>query len=284
MKQLFKKFGLDPFIVAEIIVLELYNLYEIVEFNFLKITGKYSFLNKNENLKNILKKKRVFIIGNSPSINNFDLSKLSEETVIMMNRSFMHPDYKKIKPKYHIIVDSKLDTGVWPISYIDEIFSKNPDVKLILNAKWFYSKKFERFKDNEQIFWIKTKSISFLYDNYTNNLLSIFSSGGIAEQCLSLSIFMGSTKIYILGVEHNGLIYLLNNQDSHFIGKDPDYNNLSLLDWSLAMNKNARGLRIFYRIYKLCEKKNIQLINLTKKGFLKFLPSEDFNSLFNNQK
>ena len=284
MKQLFKSFNLDPYIIAETIVTELYNLYEVIEFYLYKFFGKYKFLKKNRNLKNIFANKRIFLIGNSPAINNFDLTVLSDEIVIMLNRSFKHPDYVNIKPKYHIIVDSKLYTGEWPLSYLDEIFNKNPNVKLILNANWYHSEKFEKFKKNKNIFWIKTKPVSFLYDNFKNNLSSIFSSGGVAEQGLSLALYLGFKKIYMLGVEHNGVIYMLNDKDSHFNGRDSDYNNYKLLDWSLAMNKNSRALRNFHRIYKLCKKKDIQLINLTKGGFLNFLPNDEFNNLFNNNK
>ena len=42
----------------------------------------------------------------------------------MVNRSFDHPDYETIQPNYHIIVDSKLASGVWPLDYIDIIFKK----------------------------------------------------------------------------------------------------------------------------------------------------------------
>ena len=60
----------------------------------------------------------------------------------MVNRSFDHPDYETIQPNYHIIVDSKLASGVWPLDYID-IISKNPNVKLILNANWYHLEKFK---------------------------------------------------------------------------------------------------------------------------------------------
>ena len=33
-------------------------------------------------------------------------------------------------------------------------------------------------------------------------------------------------------MELNGVIKMLNNEDSHFNGKDPDYDQHTILDWS----------------------------------------------------
>ena len=34
---------------------------------------------------------------------------------------------------------------------------------------------------------------------------------------------------------------MLNNEDSHFNGKDPDYDQHTILDWSRDLGYNARG-------------------------------------------
>jgi len=284
MKHFFKKLKYTPFEIADALVLDLINFYELVSFYTFKVLGKYKFLKRNIILKNIHQNKRIFILGNAPSLNTFDLKKLSNEIVIMVNRSFMHDDYGKIKPKYHIIVDSKLATGEWPISYIDIILSKNPDVNLLLNSKWFYMDKFKKYQKCKNIFWIKSKSISLLFDNFNNDLTSVFSSGAVVEQGLSLAAYLGSKKIYIMGVELNGIVYLMNNKESHFNGKDPDYEMSNSWDWARAMNCNSRGIRLFYRINELCNKNKIELINLSNTGLLDFIPKENFETILNRNK
>ena len=53
-------------------------------------------------------------------------------------------------------------------------------------------------------------------DNFNNNIASIFSSAAVVEQGLSLAVYLGSKKIYIMGVELNGIVYLMNDKESHF--------------------------------------------------------------------
>ena len=36
------------------------------------------------------------------------------------------------KPKYHIFIDPKLATGEWDITFIDEVYKKNPNVTFLL--------------------------------------------------------------------------------------------------------------------------------------------------------
>ena len=131
IKAFIKNLKYTPHEIADAIVVDLYNLYEQIEYIYKKLCGKYFFLKKNKILKDIHKEKRIFVLGNGPSLNDFDLKKLKNEIVIMVNRSFKHPDYAIIKPKYHIFVDSKLATGVWPMSFLDQIYEKNPEVKMI---------------------------------------------------------------------------------------------------------------------------------------------------------
>ena len=280
MKFLFTKRKFDHYQIVENLIHECMNFYLFVNFYFKKLFGKYSFLKKNINLKNLHTNKRIIIIANGPSINNFDLKKLKDEIIIMVNRSFDHPDYEIIKPNYHIIVDPKLATGIWPIDYIDIIFKKNPNVKLILNASWYHLEKFKKLREKNNVFWVKNKMISLLYNNFNNNLESLYSTLGVTGHAVSLGIYSGSKKIYILGMELNGVIKLLNNEKSHFQGFDPDYKNHTILDYAKDLSYNARGLRLWHTYATLCKKNNIELINLSKEGLFNFVPKEDFNKIF----
>ena len=283
MKAFFKKLKYTPFEIAEAIVTDLINIYEKINFYTKKIRGKYSFLKKNKLLKKIHSHKRIFLLGNGPSLKDFDLKKLKDEIVIMVNRSFEHPDYEIIKPKYHIFIDPQLATGKWPLEYLDTVYKKNPGVNLLLNAKWYHLEKFSKYRDKKNVFWIINNCISLLFDNFNVNLTTIYNSGvAVVDQGLSLAIYSGCKKIYILGVELNGIAYLMTGQDSHFSGKDPDYRNHNCWKYSRSMDSSSRGNRQLYRFNDLCKKRNIELINLSKRGLLDFIPKENFNDLFNS--
>ena len=201
MKSFFKKFKYNPYEIADALVIDLINFYELIDFYIKKILGKYSFLKKNVLLKNAHINKRIFLLGNGPSLNAFDIKKMKDEIVIMVNRSFDHPSYEIIKPKYHIIIDSKLADGTWPLEYLDIIYKKNPNVNLLLNAKWYHLEKFSKYRNKDNIFWIKHNSISLIFNNFNSDLSTIYSSGiSVTEQGLNLGVYLGCKKIYILGV------------------------------------------------------------------------------------
>ena len=61
---------------------------------------------------------------------------------------------------------------------------------------------------------------------------------------------------------------MLNNEDSHFNGKDPDYEKHTILDWSRDLGHNARGLRYWYIFCESLKKEDIHLINLSNTGLL----------------
>ena len=116
------------------------------------ILKDFKFLKKNIELKKKFEGQKFFIIGLGPSLKNYDLLKLKNKNIIMVNRSFRLEDYSELSPKFHIFMDPKLEMGIWPLDYLDEILKKSKNVKIFLNADWFNSKKFFKFRDHEQIY------------------------------------------------------------------------------------------------------------------------------------
>ena len=110
------------------IVIEMIISFKNIKFFFLYLfSDTFKFLKNNAKLRDLLINKKVFILGNGPSINKYDLTKLNNQNVIMVNRSFKHKDYEIIKPNFHFFVDNKMSNGIWPLTYVDEVFLKiNP--------------------------------------------------------------------------------------------------------------------------------------------------------------
>ena len=104
----------------------LLNVFLYLGYFFGKIfKGQHKQLLRNIELKDIYTGQRCFVLGNGPSLNNQKIELLKDEVVFMVNRSFLDPRYADISPKYHVIIDDKLSTGEWPITYLDEILNKN---------------------------------------------------------------------------------------------------------------------------------------------------------------
>ena len=87
-------------VVLEIII-QIKNINFYFFYNF---SNRLNFLKKNIFLKDILLNEKIFILGLGPSIKNYDISKLMSKNIIMVNRSFNHPDYSKLKPKFHLFI------------------------------------------------------------------------------------------------------------------------------------------------------------------------------------
>ena len=233
------------------------------------ILKDFKFLKKNIELKKKFEGQKFFIIGLGPSLKNYDLLKLKNKNIIMVNRSFRLEDYSELSPKFHIFMDPKLEMGIWPLDYLDEILKKSKNVKIFLNADWFNSKKFFKFRDHKQIYWIKSHPVSLLNFKYSSDITQSISSGSTVIECaITLSIYLGSNDINILGVEGNGISRLMCNQDSHWDGTDPDYKDHNSLLYANDMINASRGIRQWHAISKALTKKNIKIYNLTKEGIL----------------
>ena len=248
---------------------------------FYYLSNRFYFLKKNISLKNILLNQKIYIIGLGPSINNYDISKLRSKNIIMVNRSFSHPEYSKLKPKFHLFIDNKLAYGRWPISYIDNILEKSPEVKIILNANWYYLEKFRKFRNNSQFYWVKLNNVSLLNGKYKHDITKMISVGGTVMECaITLSIYLGSKDINIMGLEGNGLAKLMCNENSHWDGKDKDYQEHNSLLYANDMITSSRGIKQWHAMSKKIKKTDVKVFNLTKEGIFDAYEFKDFEESF----
>lgn len=275
MRKILKKFNFDPFEFSDDIVLEIASIITLIE-SYISYFVKYKkILLNNKNLQNIEFNNEILILGNSPAIKNLDFNILKEKKIIVLNRIFEHDLYDKICPNYHVIVDPKLSNGEWPITYIDTILSKNPKVNLFLNVKWYNNPLFSNYTKKKNIYWVSTNLVSNFRNNFSFNLLKPISTYMALEVALSIAIFLGSKKISFYGVEGNGIAYLMTGQNSHFSGKDNDYNSYKSLDYARSMLYNARWVRVWHKISKNLKFKNIELYNLMDHGLLDMIPKKN---------
>lgn len=82
-----------------------------IKYHYNRIRRKLFYLSRNIDIKDRHLGQRCFILGNAPSLNEHDLTRLANEVVFMVNRSFQYPSYEAIAPTYHVFVDPKLANG-----------------------------------------------------------------------------------------------------------------------------------------------------------------------------
>lgn len=204
---------------------ECINIAQRLFFFIKKLGGNFKYMKKNKELKNIYSGQRAFLVANGPSIKDQDLKPLKNEITFFVNRSFLHEDYSYIKPTYHIFIDSKLATGEWEISMLDEVLKNNPSVIFLLNYKWFYLKKFKPYINNPEfkIYWVNCSLFTTPFiGNKDIDITNITYGSAVTGVAFMCSIYMGVKDFFFLGQDGNGLCYELTDRDSHFYGSNPE--------------------------------------------------------------
>lgn len=100
--------------------------------------------------------KELYLLLNAPSLKTQDISVLKGKNTMFVNRGFMHPLYKELQPQYHVFVDSKMLKGIWPISWLDEIWNMSPNTTIILPISWYTHPLFKNYQ-NVIIYYLHQK-------------------------------------------------------------------------------------------------------------------------------
>lgn len=216
---------------------------------------------KSKNKDNI-----AVIILNAPSVKHQDLTLLAKYDMVFVNRGFLHPDYEKLSPKYHIICDPKFENGIWPITWIDEILRMVPGITFVFPIEWRNISKFKKLQDDGlRILWIKLKDKAF----------SPFVVGFTIQFLMGLDY----ETIYFTGCEANGLGYELVKDTSHFYGKNSE-NNLKTSDNYIEdFYMYFCNYSYLKRIAKYARKKGVKIVNLTLGGCLDMFERGNLSNL-----
>jgi hypothetical protein len=176
---------------------------------------------KNDIYRDIHKGKRCFILGSGPSINDFDLNKLSNEIIIGLNSFYIHPDFNTIfsseVPKYMLCAPFHGPEDQLPESHWLDLLKEHED-HLNKNITLFYglgscnlnAKKITEkynmlrgynlnyyFTSNVQDEWYSPNIKHF---DFTKNLNTASTS---SVWGIMLALYMGFDEIYLIGVDNN---------------------------------------------------------------------------------
>ncbi|HEY8119610.1 MAG TPA: hypothetical protein VIE91_10260, partial [Methylophilaceae bacterium] len=97
---------LNQFIKAWIVPPALIELLVRIKMGFKPPTlsvEEIELLKQNDKLKDRHVGNRCFVLGAGSSIKEQDITKLEDEFVISVSNTFVHPDFTRIKPRYHIL-------------------------------------------------------------------------------------------------------------------------------------------------------------------------------------
>ena len=223
--------------------------------------------------------KFVFVIGNGPSLNKIDLTKLKDEVTIGVNSIFLAHDQMGFYPTHYVVEDI----------FVAE--DRTSEIAAIKGPqKWFGNYLRYCLKDEEDVNWINVRC---RYDNYKNfpyfsrNIgREAWTGGTVSYICLQLAYFLGAKEVYLVGFDHSykipddasvdGLNLTSNSDDpNHF---HPDYfgkgyrwhdPKVDRMETALAKAKVA------------FEADGRRIVNATAGGMLEVFERTDFESIFN---
>lgn len=141
---------------------------------------------------------QAIVLGSSPSISNFDLSKFNNDFVITMGNFFEHHDIEKINPKIHVFAAShppiteQVLTNWWKRCH--EILPKET---CLLVEKRDEKIALEVFNDRSVYFYSYGGNLPV---DFTKKIMSPWS---VTIVGLQLAIYCKIPKITLLGINHD---------------------------------------------------------------------------------
>ena len=161
--------------------------------------GKYPLIplveherTKLHSLRNRYFKKRCFIIGNGPSLNNTDLSKLANEYTFGLNKIYLLYDRIDWRPSFYTLLDWRIVLDIVP----------NID-KLEDSIKFFPNRFSGILPVDIATYWYTTRPvIDHINDQFRTNIVDgIPSKGTVTMTAIQIAFFLGFRQIYLIGVD-----------------------------------------------------------------------------------
>lgn len=207
-----------------------------------------------EDLKNIHKNERVFIMGNGPSLNKQDLSLLQNDILMVSNQYFLNPQITW-KPEYYFSVDRKGTSG-----NLRRITENTDGMTRFFEHIW----KDKINGENDYFLHIKRKRTN---PSFTLDLRNPVRSGYCVLYIqLQLAVWMGFKDIYLIGVDHS---------KGHFVDEKEYHNNKAHFSLDFVLVE-----RFLNEAERVCSELDINIYNATEGGYLEIFPRASYEDLF----
>lgn len=243
-------------------------------------------LEVNKEFEGKYKGKRCFVLGNGPSLNEVDFSKLENEVVFTVNQIARKNGYEKLNIDFHFWADPfffRLDPDLPEDKELLEQMLKvrtegNNPICFFPVEQYEFIKKYIGDRLNTRFFFPKyaiknrmKKDIKF------DKVLPSFYT--VVQYAITLAVYMGFEEIYLLGCETSNIMTSLNTRLNVFSSDSYSY--------TLTENEKKRMKKInemtsvredlynnlcviedYYYLKEFCSERGIKLFNCTPGGLL----------------
>lgn len=252
---------------------------------FFYVNPKYKrCVRKTIELKNSERGKRCFIIATGPSIKTQNLGQIQGEMCISVSNFFIHPDFNKIKPRYHLFAASHPPiTNEQYTALLRDAEKHFPDGQSVL-----ISVTDRHLVEDNGLF--KSQKVYYYYlggkdlakesdIDFSREIPLIQTS---AQTALYLGFYLGCKEFYMLGCDHNWVLNI--GKVEHFYEEKNNamtqlgYNGWHSEDLGVEFASCANVWRIYRLIREYAKDRKISIYN-SPSSLLDLFPKknlEDF--------
>lgn len=228
-------------------------------------------------LKDAYSGKRVFLIGNGPSLNETPLFLLKDELTLCFNRFHLMHERIGWRPHFFMCIDPEV----------------LPDIAAEINAHApQYAHLFVHALHASAI--ARRSNVLLMHHvvqvPYFSRRLPLFASGGtVAYAGLQALLYLGFKEIYLVGVDQNYVIHTtarkttgiriesqLDDDPNHF---DPRYFGKGRRYHQPVLATQRRMIRAFSRAKDVAESRGAQIVNAGVGGALEVFPRMPFSEV-----
>ncbi len=256
-------------------------------------------LSLNEPLRNKYKGHRCFILGNGPSMNQLDLSKLGDEYVFCVNEFVRHEQIKNVNPNFYVLADPKffdmdmnneVDRAL--IGRFSDFFAWSDHVSLFIpleakeclkeyswncNSYFFNPSGYKSFDPNKKQPVDLTRSMP--------------SMQAVVQYSIIIAVFMGFEKIYLIGTEQTNIFgnikaYMRDDEINEYAfdmnKEERRRKNEKLRSYSLpeTLRGYARIFELYESLDQYCTNHGIEIKNCARETLIQKIETCDYDTLF----
>lgn len=229
-------------------------------------------------LKDRYKGERCFIIGNGPSLNALDLTKLKNEKTFGVNAIYLNYEKMQFDPTFYVVEDylvaedraDEINNYNKPQykffgTYLDYVLKKDSKT-MYTNVLMDYSEPFEPFFSK-------------------NPVRNLGVGGSVTYMCLQLAYYLGFSEVYMIGFDHNYKVPVEDIQENKVItSKVDDLNHFAPSYFGKGYRwHDPRVDRMtlgFQKAKDVFEEDNRKIFNATSGGHLETFPRKNYDDLF----
>lgn len=268
-----------------------------------KDTEVRNLLKENEDLRNAYSGKRCFVLGNGPSLNEIDFSRLKNEVVFTVNQLPAHPNFKDLNSNFHIIIDLRAfglrygeeEDAPGFAKYCMELMkemSEQGDPVLIVPYQ--VKRILERERVPEKL---RTKYIYFSTEKFIDGYQHCELTVPIPDfSCVILvailcAIYMGFSQIYLMGCDQTCILDILEcglgNSTKYGHAQDDDVEGDTLayrtMIESTSIDRYLYGEyethEGYKALYSFARKRRIKMYNLSSTTLIDSIPRRNIEDI-----